>query len=276
LPPGVADDPHGVVEEARALERAFVLALGGLGMEVSGTRWVLHERLPDERFNFADIGSVSPMRLTATLERTLDHFFQRALRPLLRVAEPVPAPLDAALHRLGFRALPEPLVVLRGTGTPAPTPGALGVRPANREEMDRMVSLWAPQGLRLELRAAVDHAWAHPNPDEELRPLVAGSAGSLTGAAVAYRHGSAAGLVLRQLDGGTPEAGALGPFAFEARHAMAGRRFTLLVEPDDAEPLVPAGYAPVGRLRRYRVVPEAQLEIGPLPPAGPPLWRPPR
>ena len=90
-------------ERVLAGVKAFVLALGGLSLEVSGASLVTHERLLAPLFNYISVDNVGPARQAAFFERALDHYFQRALRPRVLTRIPTPGHLDEGLRRFGFR-----------------------------------------------------------------------------------------------------------------------------------------------------------------------------
>jgi len=259
------------------LERRFVLALGGFAHEIAGATLVTFERVPSEPFNFGDIGPVSPLRLTALVERSLDHYFQRAIRPVFRVAEPVPAGLDAALRRVGFRRDGAGLRVLVSSPRAArPRASGLVVRRASHDELDTLVSLWAPPRERLELRAAIDNAWCHPNPAEELVPFLATRGETPVGAAMVYVFGRSRALVLTAAGPGRPSAAGASALVSTALRDDPGRPLWTVAPARPGDPDPPDGFRVVGTLRRYRLSPAAELDLGPIPPAGPPRWRPPR
>jgi hypothetical protein len=275
--PMPAAEPEAIAT-ALDLERRFVLTLGGFSHEIAGATLVTLERVPAERFNYADVHEVSPQRLTALVERSLDHYFQRAIRPVFRVPEPVPEPLDAALRRVGFLSEPDPVGVFVSGGSSLGGRSILSTaRRAERSELDALLPFWAPARARLDLRAAIDNAWAHPNPQEELVPMVTMREGTPAGAGIVYAFRGARALVLAG-DVTDPAAGPTDGALLDGavRDDPSRPLWVLAPTGHDGRPSAPPGFRLVRTLRRFRLSPKAQLDLGPLPPPGPPRWRPPR
>ncbi|HXW66396.1 MAG TPA: GNAT family N-acetyltransferase [Thermoplasmata archaeon] len=263
-------------------ERQFVLALGGFALQIPGAVLVTHEKLPVPRFNYVQVEAISPERQTAFFERALDHYFQRALRPTFRLPRPVPAHLDAGLRRFGFRSREEPLEVLvdDGEGPAVLSRGAREIREAEPSELDRISAFWTEARERPEFRSALDVAWHHPNPDEELRPLLALEAGAPVAAALFYRYRATASLqaVATQPDArGRGAASALVRVARSRAVAEPGGRASITA--DSARQrlgLERLGFRSALSFRVYELGAEARLEIPSPGPPGPPRWRPPR
>ncbi len=266
---------------ALAAERQFVLSLGGFALEVAGGVLVTHERVPAPRFNFVEVEEVSPERQTAFFERALDHYFQRAIRPVFRLRDRPPNHLDAALRKFGFVARPEPLSLLlhdgRTNGEVAP---GVEVRAARPDELDRVAEVWTTPRDRPELRAALETVWSHPNPSERLAPLLASVDGEVASAAVVYRHGSTSGVHLAATAPparGRGAASALVAYAAGRHPAGPSNRTFLLADSTLAlSPLGEVGFRPVERFRVYDLPPSAELSLPPPGPPAPPRWRPPR
>jgi GNAT superfamily N-acetyltransferase len=268
------------VDRALEEERAFVATLGGYTLEIAGARLVTHERIPVPRFNFIQDVRVSAPRQSAFFERALDHYFQRALRPTVRVREPVAAHIDRGLTGYGFRARTElhELLVHRGRGG-ADRSSLVRVRRAREGEVDRVVAFWAAEREREELRRSVEVSWNFPNPDEELVPMLAEKDGQPVGAALVHGYrgvwavhavatqpeargqGVASALVAEALASIVP-GGA--PVAMHAESRRLGRRLERL------------GFRPAGRSVVYDLPATAHLALPPVGPPGPPRWRPPR
>ncbi len=269
------------VEAALEAERQFVLTLGGFALEIPGATLVTHEKIPVPRFNFVQEIGVGPERQTAFFERALDHYFQRALRPTFRVPEPVAPHVRAGLERLGFRPRGEPLVLLLGTPTSGaePAPG-LEVRAARRAELDLVASFWSGDGERPEFRSALDVAWAHPNPNERLQPILAFSGGPAVSAALVYRYRSTAGLhavATRPPARGQGAASELVRWVVGTAEAGPVHRYAILADSSRLERrLVALGFRPARSFREFDLPPSAELSVPLPPPPGPPRWRPPR
>ncbi|HTT73651.1 MAG TPA: GNAT family N-acetyltransferase [Thermoplasmata archaeon] len=278
----MADVPDDLtLDAALEAERAFVLTLGGFALELPGAVLVTHEKIPVPRFNFAVVRAVGRERQAAFFEHALDHYFQRALRPSFRVPIPVPAHLDAGLRRFGFRARPDPLTVLRATaGGSDGRPEPVRVRAAATDELDLVASFWTGERERPEFRTALEIAWAHPNPDERMAPLLASLNGEPIAAAIVYRHRSTAGIhavATRPTARGRGAATALVRHAIRTEPAGAAARYTMFADSPRLEArLASLGLAPVGAFRAYELPADAELALPPPGPPGPPRWRPPR
>lgn len=274
--PPPPEDPGGLADE-----RSFVLALGGFAVELAGGRLVTHERIGAERFNFIEGPYLAADRLTAFFERALDHYFQRALRPRVRRLRPVPAPVEAALRRLGFVAAPEPLLRLGALPDAALTDREtdIHVTPVDPQE-ERTAELWTNPAERDELRRAIDVVVHHPNDGERLVPLFAHSGDEVVGGVILYRNGPRASV---QWTSTIPSARGQGVatalVAAALRHAaeLGVDRLSLLTEnPRLARRLEPLGFQVDQEFAEYRLPADVQLAMPPPGPPGPPRWRPPR
>jgi GNAT superfamily N-acetyltransferase len=268
------------VEAALDTERQFVLTLGGFALEVAGATLVTHERLPAPRFNFVQELGVGAERQTAFFERALDHYFQRALRPTFRVPIPVPGHLDAGLRRFGFRPRPTPLVLLlTAPGTLSAEPVSREVRPARPTEIDLVASFWTAERERPEFRAALDVAWHHPNPHEQLVPLLAWGDGEAVSAALLYRFRGTAGIygvATRPAARGRGAASELVRFA-TAGGPLEAAQYSIFADSERLEQrLTSLGFSPARSFREYELPANAELAIPAPGPASPPRWRPPR
>ena len=268
-------------EAAHAIERRFVLALGGFALEIAGATLVTHEHLPVPRFNYVEVHGVSRERQSAFFERALDHYFQRALRPSFRVPIPVPVYLDAGLRRFGFRPRSTPRTTLTA-GPAAEPPATNGVRPrlARASELDLVGSFWAPERERPQLRAALAVAIAHPNPHESLAPMLAFSGGEAVSAALVFRHRSTAGIfavATRPPSRGRGAASDLVGFVRSSEPAGPAERYALWADSERLTArLSRLGFEPVGAEMEYELPPGAELALPDPGPVTPPRWRPPR
>jgi GNAT superfamily N-acetyltransferase len=275
------DAPDPSAEAALDEERRFVLALGGSALRVAGAVLVTHERLAVPRFNYVEIEGVSPERQTAFFERTLDHYFQRALRPTFRVPDPAPPHLERGLARLGFRPRRATLRVLVRVGTAgggsAPVPE---VRVAAPNEGERVAAFWTHERERPEFRAALETVWAHPNPGEALVPIVRTHGAEVTAAALVYRHGSTAGLhaVATRPDArGRGAATELVAYAVATDPAGPVDRYGLITDSDRLPArLADLGFRTALVLREFELPHDAALVLPAVGPPAPPRWRPPR
>jgi len=269
------------IEAALEAERQFVLTLGGFSLEVAGARLVTHEKIPAPRFNFVQELGVGRERQTAFFERALDHYFQRALRPTFRVPLPAAPHVDRGLRRLGFLPRSAPLVLLLENRAPLPAPtGEASVREASRGELEEVVSFWTDPRERPELRTALDVAWHHPNPHEQLVPLLASLNGEAVAAAVVYRHRAAAGIFLvatRPTARGRGAASAL--VAYAVRERPAGPSALLAIFADSYRlqaRLERLGFSAARAFTEYELPRDAALALPDPGPPTPPRWRPPR
>ena len=268
-------------EAALEAERQFVLTLGGFSLEVAGARLVTHEKIPAPRFNFVQELGVGRERQTAFFERALDHYFQRALRPTFRVPVPAAPHVDRGLRRLGFVPRPSPLVLLLENRTPPAVPtGEASVHEASREELEGIVSFWTDPRERPELRTALDVAWHHPNPHEQLVPLLATLDGEAVAAAVVYRHRAAAGIFLvatRPTSRGRGAASALVSYAVRQRPAGPSALLAIFADSDRLRlRLERLGFSAARSFVEYELPRDAALALPEPGPPTPPRWRPPR
>lgn len=269
------------VEAALAAERQLVYSLGGFALEMAGATLVTHEKLPVPRFNFIEVVGVGPERQTAFFEHALDHYFQRALRPTVRVRAPAPEHVDAGLRRFGFRPRDSPLVLLLSAEESWPAAASeVEVRRALRTDLDLVASFWTAEAERPEFRAALDILWSHPNPYETLVPLLASLDGEPVSAALVYRHGTMAGIhgvATRTSARGRGAASALVDFARREEVAGPGVRYSIFADSDRLErKLESLGFQRARTFVEYELPATAELAFpSPGPPSGP-RWRPPR
>ncbi len=273
------DSPQ--VRAALAAEHEFVKTLGGFVLAIAGAELVTHERIPIPGFNFVEVTGVGRGRQTAFFEKALDHYFQRALRPVVRVPIPEPEHLVTGLERFGFRPRSHPLDLWwRAAGRVSAASSEFEVRPAERGELDEAVSLWVGDRGRAEFRTAVDVAWHHPNPGERLTPMVALRGGRIVSAALRYDHGGMGGLHFVTTRPGERGQG--------AASALVGGAFASGPEPDAVVPflfadserlerrLLRLGFSAAISFREFELPAEVQLAFPPPGPPTPPRWRPPR
>jgi len=269
------------VETALAAEQQFVRTLGGFVMGISGGDLVVHDRIPLARFNFVVVHSFSPERRAAFFERALDQYFQRAIRPTFRVAHPVSAHVDSGLRSLGFRPNSASLTLLLSGGEIGPPPSSdLTVRPATEAEFDSILSLWTTERERPELRTALDIVWHHPNPEERLTPMVAARATDIVSAGILYEARGEMGLHFIATRPGEEGQGAASELVAGVFAASEGRTrvngFLFADSPRLEARLVRLGFRPARLFTVYELPVDAALALPPVPPTGPPQWRPPR
>jgi len=268
-------------EAALEAERQFVLTLGGFALEIPGATLVTHEKIPVPRFNFVQELGVGPERQAAFFERALDHYFQRALRPTFRVPTPVASHLDAGLRRFGFRPRATLLKLLLSTGLRPPVVAEeVEVHVAERNELDLVASFWTSERERPEFRTALDVAWSHPNPHEQLVPLLAVMDEETVAAALVYRYRTSVGIhgvATRPAARGKGAASELVVYALTHDPAGRGVRYSILADSSRLEQrLERIGFLPARSFQEYELPPDAVLAVPPPGPALPPQWRPPR
>lgn len=269
------------VDAALDAERQFVLTLGGFSLEVAGASLVTHEKLPVPRFNFVQERGVGRERQTAFFEHALDHYFQRALRPTFRVPNPVAEHVDAGLRRFGFRAKDRPLVLmLSETGVPPETPLEAEVGAADHRELDIVASFWTAERERPEFRSALDIAWSHPHPNEQLVPLLARLGGDVVSAALVYRYRTVVGIhavATRESARGRGAASALVKYARLHQVAGPAEEYSIFADSPRLERrLEGLGFQSARSFTEYELPRSAELSFpSPGPPTGP-RWRPPR
>lgn len=278
-----ATEPSPEIDAALREERELVLSFGGYALELAGGMLVVNERIPVPRFNFVQYVRLHRNRQSAFLERALDHFFQRALRPSIRAEHPVPEFLEASLHRLGFRAAPEPLTLLlrRRPARPEPTKAAYEVRTASADELPLLASFWTGPAEREEFLRALIVALEHPNPDEWLVPGVAFHDRAPASAALLHAHRSVVGIH-----------GVVTLPSERGQGAATGLVAGLLQEPRARDATAPVamwsasrrldrrlgdlGFEVAARYAVYELPADAELAIPSAAPPSPPRWRPPR
>jgi len=270
-----------LVAAALEAERQFVQSLGGHTLSLAGGRLVTNERIPIPRFNFIQELNVHVERKTAFFERALDHYFQRALRPTLRAEVPVPEHLDRTLTKMGFRANKEPLrLLIARSETPPNASSSIQVRAARPEEVDQIVSFWTDEPYRAELRRGIDVLWNHPNPEEELVPMLACLDAELVSAALVYRYGRSTTIHFVSTLPVARGQGAATQLVHEVlvgARARPHQRVSIFAESSRLEGrLRSIGFEVVRRYALYELPPEAELALPPVGPTSPPRWRPPR
>jgi hypothetical protein len=261
-------------------ERDLVLALGGFALDVPGATLVTHERVPSPRFNFVQGIQISAERQAAFFERVLDHYFQRALRPTFRLGSPVAGHITKALAHFGFRPRPFPRTLLFAA-RPAPTgPGPFEVRPAAPSELGTVVSFWAHERERGEIQRSIEVVLEHPNPGEEIAPMLAFRGDVPVAALLAYRYDGIAGLhgVSTQPDErGQGAASALVARSLELPLVRTARVTVISADhPRIVGRLESLGFEVAESLTEYELPADAELALAPPGPPGPPQWRPPR
>lgn len=274
-------DRRARVRASLAAERSLLLSLGGYAFEVSGGTLLLHERIPVPRFNFVQVEALSPQRQTGFFERTLDQYFQRAIRPTFRVPLPVPTHIDRTLHDLGFRPRAEPASMLgrvRARVPPRRSPPTILAGPS--AATDALVPFWSePRDAPL-LASAIEVLRHHPNPGETLVPVLATEEGRPVAAALVYGHHGMAfifGVSTVPTARGRGVASALVEWILSHPPGSNARLTAILSERRRLDRHLQAlGFRAWVRWRVYELLPDAELTLPPRLPSGGPLWRPPR
>ena len=271
------------IEPVLREERELVMSLGGYALELAGGVLVVNERVPVPRFNFVQYVRIHRNRQSPFLERTLDHYFQRALRPSIRVELPVDSFLDTSLRGLGFRPIAEPLSLLlfRGAAHTVPAQSAYEVRAATADEIPSMARFWTGEMESEELVRALTVALEHPNPDEQLVPVISLRRGKAVSAALVHRHRDCVGIhgvVTQPSERGQGAATAL---VAGALHLPPVHSATDLVAMWSGSSrldrrLASLGFEVACQYAVYELPPEAVLALPAAGPPGPPRWRPAR
>jgi GNAT superfamily N-acetyltransferase len=278
-----APDEHHLIEAALREERELVLSLGGYALELAGGVMVANERIPVPRFNFIQYVRLHRNRQATFLERALDHYFQRALRPSIRAERPVPDFLDASLRHLGFRPKPEPwsLLLRRRPSRALPQGTTYAVRTATADELPLLAGFWTGPSEQEEFLRALAVALEHPNPDEWLVPGIALRDGSPASAALLHADRSSVGIhgvATQPTERGQGAATALVAGLLEESHAQA-KSGPVAMWSDSSRlerRLSDLGFEVAVRYSVYELPPEAQLAMPSTSPPAPPRWRPPK
>lgn len=270
------------IEAALREERGFVLSLGGYALELAGGVLLVHERIPVPRFNFVQSVRLHRRRQSAFLERVLDHYFQRALRPTIRVETPVPEFLDATLRQMGFRPASEPWsLLLRRRPSTGPATSPFEVRRATAEELPWIASFWTGEADREEFLRALTVAMEHPNPHESVVPGVALRGGVPASAGLLHVDGFGSGIhgvVTQPSERGRGAATALVAGLLQEIPAAAANHPVAMWSdhPRLETRLETLGFGTAARYAVYALPPDAELALPSAGPPGPPRWRPPR
>jgi predicted GNAT family acetyltransferase len=154
------------------------------------------------------------------------------------------------------------------------------VRPARPDEIDLIASFWTAERERPEFRQALEVAWNHPNPHEQVRPILAERDGEAVSAALVYRYRAAAGIhavATRASARGQGAASEVVRFALASDPVGAGVRYSIFSDSARLERrLESLGFAAARSFREYELPTNADLALPPAGPVGPPRWRPPR
>ncbi|HEV2450103.1 MAG TPA: GNAT family N-acetyltransferase [Thermoplasmata archaeon] len=267
-----------------AEERAFVYSFGGYGLELRGGTLVTNERIAVPAFNFVQELRAGRGELTSLLERALDHYFQRALRPTFRVPTPVPPEVRSALERLGFREREEPRTLhRRATDAGGEARDArYAVRPATEPELALFEALWTDSGTpeRAEFHRFLELAVQAERAGERCVPLVAIRDGRPVASALAHRFGSVWGLHGLATAPAARGRGAASELALAAwGSALPDPPVDLTLWSASARlgaRLDRLGFAEVARYAEFVLPPQAELALTPAAPSPGPRWRPPR
>ena len=196
---------HRPLDVARALElsRDFVAAFGGYSVEIPGAYLVVNEKVPVPRFNYVQDVVQAPGRVLAFIEKALEHYYQRALRPTIEVPRDVSQPaLHRAIRAGGFTSRgasqDRRLLIWEGFPPDSPPPPAASpprrVLPVAEDDLESFVDLWTPRRYRDEILRYFDVILAHPNPSERLVPYEIREGERILGLAVFYENRGVRGL----------------------------------------------------------------------------------
>ncbi len=261
----------GLPERLRLLreDRAFALLFGGYAVELPEATLVVNERVPVPRFNYAQDVRVSRGRTSAFLERTLEHYYQRALRPSFELPCGLAQPeLVRALEDQGFEkrgGAPREIFAWR----PQPLPeldGRYQVRPAREEERTDFATFYAEERFREELVRYLDVAESHPNQGDRTVAYLALAGGEWVAAGLFHRsaYGSTLhGVATKPESRGRGAASALVAGVLREEGPGATLPFALSVPGGRPSPLLKLGFVPALSYDVYSLAPGRQ-------PPGPP------
>lgn len=252
------------LQEERRLSQIF----GGYTVELPGAHLVVNEKVPVPRFNWVQDVRCGPGRVTALLERVFDHYYQRALRPIVELPSDLPQPwLVKALGMAGY--LPKGpehrrhLMVWDGFPRPeeAPRTPSLRIEPVPAEEIDLFVDFLIEPKHRTEVYRSLETVMVHPNAGEIALPYVARVAEDPVAFGLFHRYGAASALF------------AVGTVAKERRKGFATSLVAEIVRREGPRspspllismegerpprPLVTMGFVPWASFDRYELSDEA-------------------
>lgn len=194
------DLPPGMLAEGLRVTRSLALVMGGYAVEVPGATMVVNEKVPVPRFNWVQDVQQSPGRVLAFVERALEHYYQRALRPTFDLRAGVSQ--DLLVRCLGeahYRSrgpTGRRHLLLRGAAEPPPgrPPSTLEARVAEEEDLDSVVDFLAEGRFREEVWRSLEVVIAHPNPGERFVPYLGWDEGKPVAVGLLHHTAGAAGL----------------------------------------------------------------------------------
>jgi GNAT superfamily N-acetyltransferase len=162
-----------ILREARAFPQLF----GGYAVEWPGGTLVVNERVPTSRFNFVQDVRLAPGRVLAFVEKALEHYYQRALRPTFELPDDLSQPGTVrALLQAGYVPQgPErsrKLLLREGGGSPPADP-RYRVRPAGEEDLGTFLGFLTEPRHQMELYRYLEEDIFHPQPGERTIPYLA-------------------------------------------------------------------------------------------------------
>ncbi len=234
-----------LLREARALPLLF----GGYAVEWPGGTLVVNERVPASRFNFVQDVRLGPGRILAFVEKALEHYYQRALRPTFELPPELPQPgTISALAKAGYLSQgPDRCrtVLLREEGElPAPDL-RYQVRPVSEEELRTFLGFLAEPRHQMELNRYLEEDVSHPQPGERTVPYLAWRGEDPVAVALFHEAGPVRGIHA---------------VATEPRHRGSGAASAMVAEILRAEAR-PPGY-PWALFREGPGVPEPLRDLG--------------
>jgi ribosomal protein S18 acetylase RimI-like enzyme len=180
-------------------EREFVQVFGGYAVEIPGGTLVVNEKVAVPRFNYVQDVRVAPHRLLAFVERALEHYYQRALRPTFELPRDLDQPhLDRALGKAGYAPSGDDhqvhlLAWDPGTSLISRDEG-IRVERVPEEERPTFAGFWTVDRYQEEVVRSLDVTEAHPNPTERLVPYLAMRGGEALGVATYYAYRGVRGI----------------------------------------------------------------------------------
>jgi ribosomal protein S18 acetylase RimI-like enzyme len=268
---GASAERETLLRAALATDRRFSYLFGGYGVELPEAHLVVNERLPAPRFNWVQDLRCAPGRVTAFLERTLDHYYQRALRPTfeLRSGE-IDAGIEKALGLADYvRLAPERRRQLlrwdparAGALVRARPPGANAPAPLSDEELPAFAELLVLSRQQPEVVRCIQVAQAHPNPGEKVAAYAIRGTSGLRSVALFARHGREAGLFAvgtRPEDRSQGLATELVAAVLRAEALPEGIPVVLSLEgPEPPAPLVGLGFEPLQSFDVFAIGPAGE------------------
>ncbi len=235
-----------LLREARALPLLF----GGYAVEWPGGTLVVNERVPASRFNFVQDVRLGPGRILAFVEKALEHYYQRALRPTFELPHDLPQPGTVrALAEAGYASLGTDRsreVLLREEGELPPPDLRYRVGPVSEEDQRTFLGFFAEPRHQMELNRYLEEDVSHPHPGERTVPYLAWRGDDPVAVALFHEEGPVRGIHAVATEPRYRGQGAASGLVTEILRTESrppARRWVLVREgPGVPEPLRPLGF----------------------------------